>query len=53
MKQRNNVLRPEMEFRVMDVTDMSELATDSFDIVIDKGTLDCHDYFDDPEVKTA
>ena len=53
MKQRNNVLSPEMEFRVMDVTDMSELATDSFDIVIDKGTLDCLDYFEDPEVKTA
>ena len=30
-----------MEFKVMDCTDMSEYESNTFDMVIDKCTLDC------------
>jgi hypothetical protein len=40
MKERHYSERPGMEWRVMDMTDMSELADESFDVVIDKATMD-------------
>ena len=40
MQERNRELRPELRFQVMDVTDMSELESCSFDIAIDKSTID-------------
>lgn len=40
MKARSDKIRPEMSYEVMDVTDMSLLADNSFDIAIDKSTID-------------
>lgn len=40
MKERHCVERPTMEWRVMDMTDMSELADETFDVVIDKAAMD-------------
>ena len=40
MKERNAELRPEIEWITMDITDMSEFETGSFDVAIDKGTMD-------------
>ena len=40
MKERNSEQRPLMEYRVMDITDMSEFESNSFDIAIDKSTID-------------
>ena len=40
MTLRNAELRPEMEWHVMDICDMAELATSSFDLAIDKSTID-------------
>ena len=37
---RNSVERPQMTWQVLDVTDMSVFKTDTFDIVIDKSTID-------------
>ena len=33
--------RPNMKYQTLDVTDMSSIADKSFDIALDKGTLDC------------
>lgn len=41
MKERNGSLRPEMDFNVMDVTDMATLESNTFDLAIDKSTIDC------------
>ena len=40
MINKNKDTRPKMIWVVMDITDMSEFDTDSFDLVIDKGTID-------------
>jgi 2-polyprenyl-3-methyl-5-hydroxy-6-metoxy-1,4-benzoquinol methylase len=40
MKKRHCSERPAMEWRVMDMTDLSELADESFDVVIDKAAMD-------------
>jgi hypothetical protein len=40
MKERHCVERPNMEWRVMDMTDLSELADETFDVVIDKAAMD-------------
>jgi SAM-dependent methyltransferase len=40
MKERHCVERPTMEWRVMDMTDLSELADETFDVVIDKAAMD-------------
>lgn len=40
MKERNAQIRPEMEWIVMDITDMSAFESNSFDIAIDKSTID-------------
>ena len=48
MIEKNKSERPEMTWQVMDITDMSAFATDSFDIAIDKSTIDallCGDDF--------
>lgn len=37
----NNLNNDELSFQVMDSTDMSKFETDSFDIICDKGCLDC------------
>jgi len=53
MVERNSELRPEMEFRVMDITDMGELESNSFDIAIDKSTIDALLCGDDAFIKVA
>lgn len=40
MKERNAQIRPEMEWHVVDITDMSIFESNSFDIAIDKSTID-------------
>eukprot|EP00978_Attheya_sp_CCMP212_P048656 scaffold555823_cov51-Attheya_sp.AAC.1 len=40
MRERHSIQRPSMEWLVMDMTDMSELEDDSFDVVIDKAAMD-------------
>lgn len=40
MTERNESLRPEMKCDALDVRDMSLYPNSSFDLVIDKGTLD-------------
>ena len=53
MNERNNELRPEMRFQVMDICDMSEFESNSFDIAIDKSTIDALLCGDDSFVKVA
>lgn len=40
MAEKHAEQRPKMQWRVMDMTDMSDLAAASFDVVIDKATMD-------------
>ena len=40
MKSRSDEIRPEMTYEVIDVTDMTPLADNLFDIAIDKSTID-------------
>ena len=40
MIERNSALRPKMTYEVMDVTDMSSLGSNTFDVAIDKSTID-------------
>jgi EEF1A lysine methyltransferase 4 len=40
MKDRHAVSRPQMEWVVMDMTDLSEFSSSSFDVVIDKAAMD-------------
>ena len=40
MTNKNSVERPQMTWHVLDVTDMSVFKTDTFDIIIDKSTID-------------
>ena len=53
MNERNKELRPEMVFKVMDICDMSEFESNSFDIAIDKSTIDALLCGDDSFVKVA
>ncbi len=53
MNERNRELRPEMEFLVMDICDMSPFESNSFDIAIDKSTIDALLCGDDSFVKVA
>ncbi|CAM9527381.1 unnamed protein product, partial [Hapterophycus canaliculatus] len=46
-------VRPNMTWRVMDVTDMSGYENDAFDAVVDKGTLDALMSEDTPEVRES
>lgn len=40
MKHMHSEARPEMEWRVMDMTDLSELGAETFDLVFDKAAMD-------------
>ena len=40
MKQRNQELRPEIVWEVMDICDMKDLKDNTFDFVFDKSTID-------------
>jgi EEF1A lysine methyltransferase 4 len=40
MKRMHSEARPEMEWRVMDMTDLKELAAETFDFVFDKAAMD-------------
>ena len=51
--QDRNLERPLMEWKVMDVTDMSEFESNSFDIAIDKSTIDALLCGDDSFLKVA
>ena len=53
MQEKNVEQRPLMEWQVMDVTEMSELADSSFDIAIDKSTIDALLCGDDSFVMVA
>ena len=53
MSERNTEKRPEMEWHVMDITDMSELADNTFDLAIDKSTIDALLCGDDAFEKVA
>ena len=53
MTERNRDLRPEIVWKVMDITDMSELESDFFDIAIDKSTIDALLCGDDSHIKVA
>ena len=53
MQERNAELRPEMQFLVMDITDMSALESNSFDLAIDKSTMDALLCGDDASFKVA
>ena len=53
MKERNAIKRPKMEWLVMDVTDMSDLSSNSFDLIIDKSTIDCLSCGDQAVLKIA
>ena len=53
MKERNAEGRPSMDFVVMDITDMSEIESNTFDLVIDKSTMDALLCGNDSFVKVA
>ena len=53
MKERNAEGRPSMNFIVMDITDMSEIESNTFDLVIDKSTMDALLCGNDSFVKVA
>ena len=53
MAQKNADSRPEMVWLVLDITNMSKFAIDTFDIVIDKSTIDCLFCREDYTVKVA
>jgi len=47
MQERNAEQRPEIQWITMDITDMSQFESNSFDLAIDKSTIDaivCGDY---------
>lgn len=41
MRLRNDKRRPSLKFDVMDVRNMSPYTDGQFDLILDKGTLDC------------
>ena len=53
MKSRNETLRPEMKWDVMDVCDMSGYADSTFDLIIDKSTMDALLCGEDENIKMA
>ena len=53
MKARNRESRPSMEWLVMDITDMSHFESNTFDVAIDKSTIDALLCGDDSYVKVA
>ena len=53
MSQRNSQVRPGMVWKVMDITDMSDFESNSFDLAIDKSTIDALLCGDDSFLKVA
>ena len=53
MIEKNKDTRPEMVWKVLDITDMSEFSTDCFDLAIDKSTIDALLCGDDYLLKVA
>ena len=53
MKERNRESRPTMEWLVMDITDMSHFESNTFDVAIDKSTIDALLCGDDSFVNVA
>ena len=53
MKEKNEEKRPHMQWIVMDITDMKPFEKDSFDLVIDKSTMDALCCADDSLLKIA
>ena len=53
MIQKNAELRPKMVWLMLDVTEMSRFVVDTFDLVIDKSTIDCLFCREDHVVKVA
>ena len=53
MKERNRESRPIMEWLVMDITDMSYFESNTFDVAIDKSTIDALLCGDDSYIKVA
>ena len=53
MQEKHGEKRPKMKWLVMDITDMKEFETDSFDIVLDKGMVDTLCCAEDSFLKVA
>ncbi len=53
MKERNAQTRPEIVWQVMDITNMAEFETNSFDLTVDKSTIDALLCGDDAYLKVA
>jgi EEF1A lysine methyltransferase 4 len=54
MKSRSEESRPNLEYKTADITDLSECFTnESYDVILDKGTLDTMLCYKDPEVTGA
>ena len=53
MEDRNKELRPQMSWMVMDITDMNAFADNTFDLAVDKSTIDALLCGDDSFVKVA
>jgi EEF1A lysine methyltransferase 4 len=51
MSERSKVTRPGLEYRTADITDMTECFEDrSYDVILDKGTLDTMLCYEKPTV---
>ena len=53
MKKRNENIRPNMKWDVMDIRDMSSYKDELFDIIVDKGTIDAILCGKDPHLNAA
>ena len=53
MMEKHKEERPKMHWLVMDITDMEEFETDSFDLAVDKSTIDALLCGDDSFLKVA
>ena len=53
MQEKHGIDRPKMQWLIMDITDMKDFETDSFDLTIDKSTMDALCCGDDSLLKLA
>ena len=53
MAKKNNLERPQMTWKVVNITDMSVFKTDTFDIIIDKSAIDSLFCTDDYTLQVA
>ena len=53
MAKRNTLERPQMTWKVVNITDMSVFKTDTFDIIIDKSAIDSLFCTDDYTLQVA